>query len=46
MIVVPKGVKHKPYAKDEANIMLVEPSGILNTGDQENKLTALNDQWI
>ena len=46
MIVVPKGVKHKPYAKDEANIMLVEPSGVINTGDQLNDLTAPNDQWI
>ena len=46
MIVVPKGVKHKPYAKDEANIMLVEPSGVINTGDQLDDLTAPNDQWI
>ena len=46
MIVVPKGVKHKPYAKKEAKIMLVEPSGVVNTGEKENKLTAPNDQWI
>ena len=46
MIVVPKGVKHKPYAKDEANIMLVEPSGVINTGDKEGDLTAPNDQWV
>ena len=46
MIVVPKGVKHKPYAKDEAKIMLVEPSGVVNTGDKEVELTAPNDQWI
>ena len=46
MIVVPKGVKHKPFAKDEANIMLVEPSGVINTGDKEGDLTAPNDQWV
>ena len=46
MIVVPKGVKHKPFAKKEAKIMLVEPSGVVNTGEKENKLTAPNDQWI
>ena len=40
MVVVPKGVKHKPYAKEEANIMLVEPSGVINTGDKEGDLTA------
>ncbi len=46
MIVVPIGTKHKPYAKKEAKIMLVEPSGVVNTGDNEGELTAPNDQWI
>ena len=46
MIVVPKGVRHKPYAKKEAKIMLVEPSGVVNTGDKRDELTAPNDQWI
>lgn len=46
MIVVPKGTKHRPYAKEEAQIMLVEPKGVVNTGDIESDLTALNDQWI
>ena len=46
MIVVPKGVKHKPYANKEAKIMLVEPSGVVNTGDKEDKLTAPNDEWV
>ena len=46
MIVVPKGKKHRPYAKEEAKIMLVEPKGVTNTGDIQSDLTALNDQWI
>ena len=46
MIIVPKGKKHKPYATEEAKIMLVEPRGIINTGDIESDLTAKNDQWI
>lgn len=46
MIVVPIGTKHKPYAKKEAKIMLVEPAGVVNTGDNEGELTAPNDQWI
>ena len=45
-MVVPKGVKHKPYANKEAKIMLVEPSGVVNTGDTEDKLTAPNDEWV
>ena len=46
MIIVPKGVNHKPYAKDEAEIMIVEPKGVINTGDVNDKLTAPNDEWI
>ena len=46
MIVIPKGKKHKPFAEEEAKIMLIEPKGVINTGDVLNKLTADNDQWI
>ena len=46
MIVVPKGIKHSPFANNEAMIMLVEPRGVVNTGDQKNDLTVPNDQWI
>ena len=46
MIVVPKGIKHRPYANEEAKIMLVEPINVVNTGDQKDRLTAPNNQWI
>ena len=46
MIVVPKGVLHKPFADEECKVMLVEPRGVLNTGDTKGDLTAPNDQWI
>ena len=46
MIVVPKGIKHKPYADSEAKIMIIEPKGVINTGDIKDKLTAPNDDWI
>ena len=46
MIIVPKGVKHKPYAKTEAKIMIIEPKGVVNTGEILDKLTAPNDDWI
>ena len=46
MIVVPKGKKHKPFAEEEAKIMLIEPKGVINTGDVLHKFTANNDQWI
>jgi mannose-6-phosphate isomerase-like protein (cupin superfamily) len=46
MLVVPKGVRHKPYAEAECKVMLVEPRGVINTGDAEGDLTAPNDDWI
>jgi len=46
MYVVPKGVEHKPYAESECKIMLVEPRGVVNTGNKKNELTASNDVWI
>ncbi len=33
MFVVPAGVEHKPVAADEAEVLLIEPSGTANTGD-------------
>ena len=46
MIVIPKGKKHRPFAKKEAKIMLIEPRGVVNTGDIESEITATSDQWI
>jgi len=46
MYVVPKGVEHKPFAEDECKVLLVEPRGVVNTGDAEGELTAANDVWI
>ena len=46
MFVVSKGAKHKPIARGEAHIMLIEPRDVKNTGDIENELTARNDIWI
>ena len=46
MFVVPKGVEHKPYAENECKVMVVEPKGVVNTGDSKSSLTAENDVWI
>ena len=46
IFVVPKGVEHKPYAEEECKIMIVEPRGVINTGDAESNLKASNDVWI
>ena len=46
MFVVPKGVEHKPYAEEEVRLLLIEPRGVLNTGDEGGERTAQNDVWI
>ncbi|KSG05594.1 cupin [Pseudomonas aeruginosa] len=46
MYVVPRGVKHKPFAEGEVRMLLVEPCGVRNTGDQGGERTAVNDLWI
>ena len=47
MIVVPKGLEHKPEADSECKIMLLEPKGVVNTGEDTNSdLTAKNDVYI
>src|ERR1700750_1316780 len=33
MCVVPKGVEHRPVARDEVHLLLIEPTGTPNTGD-------------
>ena len=46
MIVIPKGVEHKPASREECQIMIVEPKGVMNTGNADDQLTAENDVWI
>ena len=46
MYVDPKGIQHKPHAENECKVLLVEPRGVVNTGNTEGDLTASNDVWI
>ena len=38
--VVPKGVRHQPWSPEGAEVLLVEPSETVNTGDSPGPLTA------
>ncbi len=46
MYVVPRGVEHRPMAVEECCILLVEPRGVVNTGDAGGAYTAPNDIWV
>lgn len=39
MIIVPKGVKHRPFAKEEVHLLLFEPASTKHTGDVKSPLT-------
>ena len=46
MFVVPKGVEHKPCAKKECKILVIEPRGVINTGEAGGELTITEDMWV
>ncbi len=47
MLVVTKGVEHKPFAESECRVMVLVGEGTVNTGDApENELTADAGAWI
>lgn len=46
LYVVPKGVEHRPVADEECHVLLIEPRGVVNTGDAGGELQAENDVWV
>ena len=45
-LIMPRGVEHKPVAKEEVEIMLFEPATTLNTGNIENELTVKELKYL
>ena len=46
LLVVPRGVEHRPVAPEECHVVLVEPAGTLNTGTQVTDRTVPEPEWI
>ena len=46
LVVIPKGVEHKPVCKEECCVMLIEPKETVNTGNIKSKLTDTSIEWI
>lgn len=46
MIVVPKGVEHKPSSEEGYKALLIEPEGVPNTGDVQSDMTIAGIGWI
>lgn len=45
MYVIPRGVEHITRAASECHALIIEPRGVVNTGDSGGELTAANDVW-
>ncbi|MDG1899692.1 MAG: cupin domain-containing protein [Phycisphaerales bacterium] len=46
MIVVPRGIEHRPVADQECAVLLCEPAGLLNTGDGPESDRTTSGEWI
>jgi len=46
LFVVPRGVEHCPVAAEEAALLLIEPAGVVNTGEAGGELTAPQDTTL
>jgi len=46
LYVVPRGVSHRPRAATECHVLIVEPRGVVNTGQAGGDLTAEPDRWV
>lgn len=46
LIIVPRGVEHRPIADQEVHVLLVEPHTTLNTGNVRNERTVDRPEWI
>lgn len=45
LFVVPRGVEHCPIAEDEAEVMLIEPVGVVNAGNVGGARTAVLEDF-
>lgn len=46
VVVVPRGVEHRPVAESECSVMLFEPAGTVNTGDAAESDLTTGGSWI
>jgi len=46
LVVIPKGIEHRPYAPKEVSVMLFEPASTRNTGNVQNALTVTDLEKI
>ena len=46
LLVVPRGVEHRPVADEEVSVLLFEPAATVNTGSAGGERTVAAPEWI
>lgn len=46
LLVVPRGVEHRPVADEEVSVLLFEPASTVNTGTAGGERTVAQPDWI
>lgn len=46
MLVVPRGVEHRPVAEEEVHLLLFEPASTVNTGSAGGAYTVARPGWL
>jgi GrpB-like predicted nucleotidyltransferase (UPF0157 family)/mannose-6-phosphate isomerase-like protein (cupin superfamily) len=46
LLIVPRGVEHRPVAEEEVHVLLFEPAGTLNTGNVRDGRTVEEPTWV
>lgn len=46
LVVVPRGVEHRPVADEEVEVLLFEPASAVNTGNAGGERTVSEPEWI
>lgn len=46
LIIVPRGVEHRPEAQEEVHVLLFEPATTVNTGSAPGERTVAEPEWI
>ena len=46
VLVVPRGVEHRPVSTGECSVMLIEPAGLVNTSDADTTEASTTGTWL
>jgi mannose-6-phosphate isomerase-like protein (cupin superfamily) len=45
-VTIPRGMRHRPRAEAETTVLLIEPAGVVNTGEAGGAMTAAPESLV